>query len=323
MQTLNIVILGGSGFVGHHLCARLTSLGHNITVFSRRPQSCRDLKILPTVQVKEVDVFDKDALIEHTKGADVIINLIGILNEKGHNGEGFYRAHVEVTKNVIEACKQNHIPRLLHMSALNADAKNAPSFYLLSKGEAEDYVHAHNSKNLKVTSFRPSVIYGPGDSFFNLFAKLLRLSPGIMLLPSADAQFAPIYVRDVVNVMTQSLNMRETYGQRYDLCGPMVYTLKDLVKYLEKITGTKRWVLGMNESFSSFFAHIMEYMPFKPYSVDNFHSATIPSICSEPFPAVFNIKPVQLENIVPTYLGTNQYNDDFAELRERYSKSRL
>lgn len=302
MSKHTIAILGGSGFVGRHLCAVLAKQGHRIRVFTRNPHGCRHLTVLPTVSVEQVDIFDQGALMEASQGCDVMINLVGILNEKGRKGKGFYHAHVDLAKIVVNVCKHNAISRLLHMSALNADAKNGSSFYLRTKGEAENYVHMHASQDLKVTSFRPSVIFGPYDNFFNRFATLLKYSPGIMMLPSANAQFAPIYVLDVANVVASSIDMREAVGARYDLCGPMVYTLKHLVSFTSQACKRKRLIIGLGKKISNVAAYIMQYLPGKPYSVDNYKSALTPNVCTGPFPKIFNLQTKRLEYIVPTYL---------------------
>jgi len=322
MKTFKIALFGGTGFVGHHLCSLLASLGHTVTVFSRRPEQHRDLTILPTVSLEEIDVYNINAVLNQTHGYDVLINLIGILNESGHSGEGFRQAHIDSTRHLVQACQRNQIPRLIQMSALNADAKNGSSYYLLSKGQAENIALAAESINCHVTCFRPSVIYGPGDSFLTTFAKLLKFSPGVMLLPSSEAIFSPIYVGDVVKAIASSLDNRATFAQAYDLCGPMAYTLKELIQYTAKVTHRRRWIIGLNQKASNMAAHVMEYMPFKPYSIDNYLSALTPSVCKNPFPVVFNMHPVSLETIVPSYLGPDHLDDPYSALRELYSKSK-
>ncbi len=315
MSKHTIAILGGSGFVGRHLCAVLAKRGHHIRVFTRNPHACRHLTVLPTLSVHKVDIFSPGELSEASQGCDVMINLVGILNEKGRQGKGFYRAHVELAKIVIDVCNRNAISRLLQMSALSADAKHGNSFYLRTKGEAEDYVHAHASQDLKVTSFRPSIIFGPYDNFFNRFATLLKYSPGFMMLPSSNAEFAPIYVLDIAHVMADSIDMRETTGERFDLCGPMVYTLKHLVTYTAQLCERKRLIIGLSPALSNIAAHIMEYLPFKPYSVDNYKSAIVPNVCTGSFPAIFNLQATRLEYIVATYLGTKAEKDALAIYR--------
>jgi len=322
MKNLKIALFGGTGFVGHHLCSLLASQGHTVTVFSRRPDQHKELTILPTVSVEEADVYNINSVLHATQGHDAVINLIGILNEAGHRGEGFRHVHIDSTRNIVQACQRNKIPRLIQMSALCADPQTGNSYYSLSKGEAERLAQAANTEKLHVTSFRPSVIYGPGDSFLTKFAKVLKWSPGLMMLPSSEAILSPIYVGDVVRAIATSLNLRETYGQHYELCGPQAYTLKQLVEYIAEVTKTRRKIIGLSNKASKIVAHIMEYMPFKPYSVDNYLTALKPSICKNPFPVIFNIQPVSLETIVPSYLGPNHLKDRFSALRELYSKSK-
>lgn len=319
MTQHTIAILGGSGFVGRHLCAALAKAGHQVRVFTRRPEACKQLTVLPTVSVLDVDVYDSKELTLASKDCDVMINLIGILNEKGHDGDGFELAHVGATQMAIRACELNHIPRYIHMSALNADAKHATSHYLRTKGIAEDYAHTHQ-QTLHVTSFRPSVIFGPGDSFFNRFAKLIKYAPGFMFLPSDYSQMAPIYIGDLVTAMVKSIDMRETYGKRYDLCGPMVYTLKSLVQFTAKTIDEPCYIIGLNPTWSNIAAHILEYMPFKVFSVDNYHTALTPSVCKTPFPALFDIRLSKVEYIVPTYLGV--LSDDMNQIRRRSERER-
>lgn len=320
MTQHTIAVLGGSGFVGQHLCAALAKAGHNVRVFTRRPSACKQLTVLPTVSVHEVDIYDSKELILASKQCDVMINLIGILNEKGHDGSGFELAHVGATQMAIRACELNQIPRYIHMSALSADPKHPTSHYLRTKGFAEDFVHTHQHQ-IHVTSFRPSVIFGPGDRFFSRFAKLLHYAPGIMLLPSNYSQMAPIYVGDVVAAMIKSIDMRETYGKRYDLCGPTVYTLKSLVELTAKTVHEPCIIIGLNPTLSNIAAHILEYMPFKPFSVDNYHTALTPSICKNPFPTIFGIHPAKLENIIPTYLGV--LSDPMNQIRKRCERENI
>lgn len=322
MKNLKIALFGGTGFVGHHLCSLLASQGHTLVVYSRQPEQHKDLTVLPTVSVEPVDIYNINSVLNATQSCDVVINLIGILNESGHQGEGFRKTHIDSTRNIVQACQRNKVTRLIQMSALNADPQEGNSYYSLSKGQAERFAMAANNEKLHVTCFRPSVIYGPGDSFLSKFAKLLKWSPGIMLLPSSEAILSPLYVGDLVHAIASSLTQRETYGQAYDLCGPKAYTLQQLVEYVAQITGTHRKIIGLNNTASKIIAHIMEYLPFKPYSVDNYLSALTPSICKSPFPVVFNIHPVSLETIVPSYLGPNHLKDRFYALREQYSKSK-
>lgn len=301
-----IVVLGGTGFVGTHLCAALVAAGHRVHVLSRNPQTAKNLTVLPTLSLEKVDVYQQAQLTKACHGADVVINLIGILNESGHNGAGFYKAHVQLAQKVITACTQNHIPRLLQMSALNAQSAKAQSFYLRTKGDAENYIHRHAPDYLHVTSFRPSVIFGSGDQFLNRFATLLRYSPGVLFLPVPNSLYAPIYVGDVVTAMLAALDKPETYGQRYDLCGPRVYTLKTLVEYVAELKGLHRIVIGLPKWLSKIQAQLMEYLPGKPFSKDNYLSTLSPSVCQQEMAAVLQLPLTSLESVAPLYLQADR-----------------
>ena len=151
-------------------------------------------------------------------GNDAVIHLVGILNEKGRDGRGFRAVHVELPRKVVQACRETGVRRILHMSALHA--AQGPSHYLRTKGEGEDLVHAAAAEGLRVTSFRPSVIFGPRDSFINRFAGLLRFAPFFFPLACPDARFAPVYVGDVARAFALTLEDPRSFGRRYDLCGP-------------------------------------------------------------------------------------------------------
>ena len=179
MSYKTICVLGGTGFVGQHMVNRLTQHGYKVRVLTRRRERHRSLLVNPDVTLIEADIHDRDSLVRNFSGIDIIINLVGILNESGKKGEGFQHAHVELPRTIVAAALASGVGRLLHMSALNADAKETNSLYLKSKGEGEDLLHAAASEGLLVTSFRPSVIFGPGDSFFNRFAALLNISTAV------------------------------------------------------------------------------------------------------------------------------------------------
>jgi NADH dehydrogenase len=296
MKINSVCVLGGAGFVGGHLVARLVATGRSVKVITRRRERHRHLLVLPGVTLVEGDVHDPASLKRHFRGCDAVINLIGILNEKGHDGSGFRRAHVDLARHVAEACRDTGIKRLVHMSALNADSGTGPSLYLRTKGEAESLVRTQ-SGDTRVTVFRPSVIFGPGDSFLNRFAGLLRISP-VLPLACPNARFAPVYVGDVVERFVDCLEDTHSYGQRYDLCGPRVYTLKELVRYTARSIGVRRAIIGLPDWASRLQATVFEYVPGKPFSLDNYRSLKKDSVCAEG-----GTCPTTLESIAPRYLG--------------------
>jgi len=297
MSNSNICVLGGSGFVGRHLCAALATQGYAVKVLSRRPERHRHLLVLPTVKVIAADIHNESHLVEHFQGCDAVINLVGILNEKRHDGKGFYFAHVELARKVINTCSTQGVARLLHMSALNASLEGE-SFYLRSKGEAENYVHNFAVNKIAVTSFRPSVIFGPEDDFVNRFAKLLKIMPGFFPLACADTKFSPVYVGDVAKKIASSLFDIDTYDQRINLCGPKEYSLKELVNYIASVAGYNRVIISQANLLSKLQAHILEYVPGKPFSIDNYNSLQQDSVC----PDSSSHCSTSMESIVPSYL---------------------
>lgn len=312
MAIQKICILGGTGFVGRHLTARLNTLGFKIRIITRYRERHRSLLVLPSVELLQANVHDPKILKELFSDMDAVINLIGILNEQGHEGKGFYYAHAELARKIVEACHQCKIKRLLHMSALHADAANAPSFYLRSKGEAENHIHTFG-QSIAVTSFRPSVIFGREDNFFNRFARLLKRIPLIFPLACPNSRFAPVYVGDVVNAFCKALNDKSTYKKRIDLCGPEVYTLKALVEYTAKCLDLKRKIIGLPRAAAIIQAFLMEYfVPGKPFSIDNYKSLKIDSICGTSTDPTFT----SINTVVPRYL-----NQDFSS-KQRYTRYR-
>jgi nucleoside-diphosphate-sugar epimerase len=314
----HICVLGGTGFVGDRIVSGLAAQGHHVRVLTRHRERHRNLLVLPTVEVFSANVHDVQQLQHHFTNQDTVINLIGILNEKRDNGKGFYHVHVELTQKVIEACQAKGVKRLLHMSALNADPASGSSFYLRSKGEGEQRVHA--AKGLTVTSFRPSVIFGPADSFINRFADLLRKMPLMFPLACGQSRFAPVYVGDVAQAFVRSLDDPQTYGQRYNLCGPHEYTLQQLVQYTADVLGLKRNIISLGTFSSRLQANLLEYMPGKPFSRDNFRSMQMPSTCKkgdQPLRDVFGIEPTALETEVPRYLVNKVSRERYMEMRRQ------
>lgn len=285
-----ICILGGTGFVGQALAAELAGRGHRLTVLTRRRRDHRALLVLPELRLEEIDVYRDQALAEHAAEADALINLVGILNEGARHEETFQRAHVELAQKLIHACRQNGVRRLLQMSALGAD-RAARSQYLRSKGEAERLM-LDAGERLRVTCFRPSVIFGPGDRFFFRFAGLLRFAPYFFPLACAGTRFAPVYVGDVAARMAASLDDPADYGRAVDLCGPEVYTLGELVQLAARWSGRRRRVVGLPPALSRLQARVCERLPGRPFTMNNYHSLQVDSVCADGPPCPTRIEPV-------------------------------
>jgi NADH dehydrogenase len=282
---------------------RFAERGFNVKVLSRNPARHRDLLVLPTVELVKADVHDPAILRREFASADGVINLVGILNESGRSGRGFEHVHTALAAKVLDACRSTHVTRLLHMSALNADAERGPSHYLRTKGKAENLVRAQMGEELRATIFRPAVIFGPGDSFINRFAKLIKLTPGVFPLACAGARFAPVYVSDVADAFMQSYAEHDTFGQSYELCGPRVYTLREIVEYIARLLQRRCVVISLPDWAARLQANVLEFAPGKPFSHDNYQSLQIDSVCSQNGCSAFGIEPTALETVAPSYLG--------------------
>lgn len=299
MPVNRITVLGGSGFVGSNLIVQLAKRAENVTVLTRRRQRFVSLKVLSNVTMTETDVHDDTALREAIRGSDAVVNLVGILNQSTDSGpHSFTGAHAELTRRLVLAALDTDVTRYLHMSALNADAENGSSEYLRSKGLAERHIHELAGAQLAYTIFRPSVIFGADDAFFNLFAGLIRAMP-VFPLACPDAKMAPVYVGDVCKIMSESLNDPAMAGQTINLCGPDVFTLRELVEFTRDTMGLKRKVIGLPDVAARLQARIMEWLPGQPFSRDNYLSLQTDSVC----PDSASHQPTSIHAIVPQYIG--------------------
>lgn len=299
-KQLKICILGGTGFAGHAITADLVELGHQITILTRRRQRHRDMLVWPTLALREGDVHDPEFLKQQFRGMDAVINLVGILNERGRRGKGFERAHVELVASISKAIQATGTPRLLHMSALNAST-DAPSHNLRTKARGEEI--AHDVPGCEVTSFRPSAMFGERDTFTNRFAHLLKSIPWMFPLAKPDARMQPIHVDDVAQCFVRSLTRHGTFGRSYDLGGPKIYTLYEIVRFINNVIETNRRIIRLRDWQARFQASIMEWVPGKPFSMDNLRSLEVDSICRTPCPLPFGIEPRPMETVVPVYLS--------------------
>ncbi len=302
MTPRSICLLGGTGFVGTRLCARLAGGGRRLTVLTRHPARGRHLTVIPSLRLVRADVHDPGELAAALAGHDAVVNLVGILNERGRGGAGFRAAHAGVVRNLVAACRSARVDRVLHMSALNADPDRGASHYLKSKGEAERILREEGGRGLRWTLFRPSVIFGEDDSFTTRFARLLALLP-VLPLARPAARLAAAWVDDVVEAIARALDDPDTAGECFSLCGPQVVTLREVVCWIRDELGLRRAVLGLPDGLGRLQALLMDFVPGKPFSTDNFLSLGVDSVCQDDGFARLGLRPHSLESVAPAWLG--------------------
>jgi NADH dehydrogenase len=299
----NILLIGGTGFLGtavvRELARRPASADFCFTLPTRRREAAKHLLVLPTARVVDADVHDPATLTQLMAGQDAVISLVGVL--KGSEGEpygkGFARAHVELPRKIAAAARAAGVRRVLHVSALKA-AADAPSGYLRSKAAGEA---ALLDAGLDLTLFRPSVIFGPGDAFLTLFARMARIAP-FFPLAGADARFQPVWIEDVAAAVADSLLRSDSIGAAYDLCGPKQYSLRELVGYAAAVSGHPRAVIGLPHAVAWLQAWAMEFIPNGPMTRDNIRSMRVASVCDSGCTLPFGRVATALEIIAPTYL---------------------
>lgn len=314
-----ICVLGGSGFIGRWLTNELEDLGYHVRVPTRNREKARTLWMMPNTDVIETDIHRPESLRQLFAGCTAVINLVGILNEKGDDGEGFRFAHQELTRKVLDACREQGVSRLLHMSALNADP-DGPSHYLRTKGIAENRVINADEPALRTAVFRPSVVFGPGDGMFCRFDQMLALAPGVMTLPCASARFAPVHVGDVVAAILHALADPHLRAARYELCGPDEMTLYEMVRLINEVRGRRCLVIPLGNGLSAAMARLLEFAPGQPMSRDNFRSTQVPSVCDPSREGVIRLSdigltPRRVVDVLPEILGKPRQQRRFDRAR--------
>ena len=316
-----ILVLGGSGFVGHALCERLHRAGAQITVPTRHMATgARTLWPMPRVQLVAADVHAPGTLARLLPGHDAVVNLVAILHG---NERDFQRVHVDLPRQLAEACAQTGVHRVLHVSALGASPEG-PSLYQRSKAAGEGVLQqAAQGHRLALTLLRPSVIFGAQDRFMNLFTGLQRVLP-VMALAGADARLQPVAVGDVAEALLRCLRATATAGQVFEACGPQVYALRELVRLAGQYAGIRggrgRPVIGLPAALGYMQAALLEMLPGRTLmSRDNLRSLAVDNVASGQLPGLadLGITATPLDVLAPQYLGTAGRAALLNELRQR------
>jgi NADH dehydrogenase len=302
MTPPRILVLGGTGFVGRHVCEQLARLGWQITVPTRRAIHAANVQSLPGLTVIEASVHSQADLARLMPGHDAVVNLVAVLHG---SAERFEQVHVDLPGKIADAMRKAGVQRLVHVSALGADPQG-PSMYQRSKARGETVLH---NAGLQLTVLRPSVIFGAEDKFLNLFADLQAILP-FMPLAGSGTRFAPVWVADVARAVVSCLQKPDTMGQTYELCGPDVMTLGELVQRAGQWAGVNhgrgRPVIGLPMWVGWLQAAAMELAPGEPLmSRDNLASMKVDNVATGLLPglAALGITAASAAGVAPTYLG--------------------
>lgn len=298
-MTRRVLVLGGTGFVGRSVCEQLVRAGWRVTVPTRRREHARDVMHLPGLDVLSANVHDPAELARLLPGHDAVIHLVAILHG---NEAAFERVHVALPRQLAQACRAAGVRRLVHISALGADAQG-PSMYQRSKAAGEAVLHA---AGLDLTVLRPSVIFGAHDHFLNLFARLQSVFP-VMPLAGAHTRFQPVWVTDVARAVVVCVQTPHTVGQTIECAGPEVLTLAELVRLAGRFGSHERPVLPLSLALGRVQAALMELAPGEPMmSRDNVDSMRVDNVASGALPGldVLGIRPASVHAVAPAYLGT-------------------
>ncbi|MCD6672886.1 MAG: complex I NDUFA9 subunit family protein [Burkholderiaceae bacterium] len=313
-----VLLLGGSGFIGRHVAARLGAQARDVIVPTRNRERARALLTLPTVQVFEADVHDDAQLASLMRSTDAVINLVGVLDGGRGSpwGPGFERAHVQLVSRIVEAARAARVRRLLHVSALGVregGEQTLPSMYLRSKAAGERIVR--EAADLQWTVFRPSVVFGPGDSLIERFMRLQRWLP-VIPLGRADVRLQPVWVGDVARAIADSLDAQITVHRCYELAGPEVWSLRELIRFAGELSGYRRRVIGLPDSLGRLQAMLLEFAPAAlRMSRDNFATLSIDNVAGGPIAPELRIEPTPLAAVAPSYLDEHELR--LAEERRR------
>lgn len=310
MDIASVCLLGGTGFVGRAIADRATARGIRVRVLTRSLPRARSLTVLPTVELMAGDPHDEKTLEAAFEGMDAAVNLIGILHEGRR--QRFAEVHAELPRKVAQACRAGGVQHVVHVSALGASDK-APSRYLRSKAAGEAALRLASSE-VPWTVLRPSVIFGEDDRFLNLFAELVKIFP-VIPLAGAQARFQPVWVEDVARCCIAALGNPAAYNQAFDLCGPRVYTLEELVRFVAATLGLDRAIVRLPAPLAQLQAFVLEHLPGKLMTRDNLRSMSIASVCSGRPPDFCALEPSSIEAIVPAYMGPQSIGARYARYR--------
>jgi NADH dehydrogenase len=314
-------MLGGTGFVGRQLASALVQAGCAVRIPTRNRERHRGLLVLPGVELITADIHNEAALRRLLADCDTVINLVGILHDRHRDGRSFQHVHVALVEKLIAASLDTGVSRYLHMSALKANADHGPSHYLRSKGSAERAIKTLAGGGIDYTIFQPSVIFGAGDSFTNLFARLLRAFP-VLPLARPEARFAPVYVANVAHAFRAALgDPAAASSKTYQICGPDIMSLREIVAEVARVLGLHRLIIGLPNGLARTQALMMDYLlRGRLFSTDSYKSLAVASVCTENGLAELGVRAASLRVVLPGYLKGAGNQRALSALRQNASR---
>tara|TARA_B100001250_G_scaffold132205_1_gene112936 strand:+ start:8167 stop:9123 length:957 start_codon:yes stop_codon:yes gene_type:complete len=316
---MKICILGGTGFIGKNLAVYLSNRGYSVVIPSRKPELAKDLKVMPKIKIIPANIHKEKVLFQVINDCEIVINAIGILNEKRGRENKFQYVHIDFLKKIVSVCRSSRISHFIHIGALKADSKLGASKYLRSKGQGERIVKDLSKNNFNYTIFQPSVVFGKEDNFINLFAKIIRLFP-LIPLAGYKTRFAPIFVDDISKIIYLSINNYQSYNKTFQLCGPEIFSLKELVLRIAQTININIKVICIPKWIAYVQAFMMSYLvPGKILTVDNLKSMSIDNVCTKNGFDFFDLSN-NLSSLTPTinkYLNKYDSNNKFSNLRNK------
>jgi len=302
MARRDIVVFGGSGFIGRYLVRRLADDGWRVIVAVRDPEAAQFLQPLGDVgQIVPVraDVTDRDSVMQVTAGAGAIVNLVGILYERGRRT--FRLVHVEGAQNIAHAAATHGIDRVVQVSAIGASLQ-ARASYARSKAAAENVL-----REIVPTAsvVRPSIVFGAEDGFFNLFGRMAVFSPVIPLFGGGMTRFQPVYVDDVAAAIVACLDDRSCAGKTFELGGPSTYTFRHLMEIVRRETRRRVLLVPMPFLVAHIQAVFLQFAPTPLLTPDQVRLMQVDNVASQAMPGLadLGINPTTVEVIVPNYLS--------------------
>jgi uncharacterized protein YbjT (DUF2867 family) len=309
-----VTVFGGSGFIGRYVVQRLARDGWTIRVAVRHPARAGFLKPLGNIgQITPlcVPLQDPDAVAAALSGADAAVNLVGILFESGR--QRFQAVQAEGAGTIASAAAAAGVGSLVHLSAIGA-APDSPSAYARSKAEGEAAVRAAFPE---AVILRPSVVFGPEDSFFNRFAEMARFSPALPLIGGGRTRFQPVYVGDVAQAAVTALTDPDCRGKLYELGGPKVYSFRELMELLLKAIGRKRALVNLPFGLARLQATFLELLPKPPLTRDQVTLLRSDNVVSPDALTLrdLGIEATAPEAVIPTYLDRYRPGGRFGRVR--------